>query len=155
MAGAAMAQAIDNIFSPFPCRGRGRINLGCRFRQIKPVPKYQPGANVEGKDQLVWRRGLPHRLETVQESKQIVCIAACQTAEINIRKGGIEMMPVRRNAVVHGAVKLVRRPVTDPRLFVRCDVGGIDRPELCLKWQSAGIGGTVSPGMAARTVAQN
>src|SRR6185437_2824752 len=155
MAGGAVTQAIDDILAAFPRGRRRRINLWRGFGLIKPVPEDQPGADVERKYKLVGCGSLAHWLQTVQERKQVIRVAACQAAKIDIGKSGIEMMPVRGDAFVHGAIKLVSCPSADAGFSVRCDVGGIDGTELGAEWQPSGIGGAMSLGMAARTVAQN
>src|SRR5579883_2116836 len=155
MAGATMTQPIDEILAPFPGRRCRRIDPGRRLGQIKPVPEDQSGADVEGKDQLVWRGRLAHGFQAVEKGEKIIALPAGDAAEINVWKSRIEMMAVGGDAVMQGAVELIGGPGADAGRPVGGDVGRIDGAELGTEGQSPGKRRAMLARMAASTIAQD
>src|ERR1700744_3225677 len=93
--------------------------------------------------------------ESPQECKQGIGVVAADMLEIDIRKCRIKMLAPGRNALVQGAIEIVRCPRPDTGFAVRCDVGRIDSAECGMERQSTTERRFVRRRVAARAITQN
>src|SRR5580692_9366053 len=73
---------------------------------------------------------------------------------MRVGKRGIELPAVAMDAFAHGALKGRVRPVADPGLDIRRDVGAVDRAERRFDRPATGIEYPVDRGVTGRAVAK-
>lgn len=61
-------------------------------------------------------------------------------------------MTITADALAHGAIEGGKRPATDARLFIRCDIGGVEVPKRRIHLQPPGIRRSTPGGVTYRAI---
>ena len=155
MAGAAMADALDEIGAPVPKIVMRGIGLERPPPQEEQVPAGEHWPLVQGERQLVRRRRRMDGLAGHEECIEGVVVRVRYQCEMVIGEGWIEMATFAVDAFAHGASEGLFRPAADAGLGIGRDVGRIDRAERRRQRQPASEGLAVRRRVAGVAVAES
>jgi hypothetical protein len=155
MAGAAMANALDEIGAPVPKIVMRGIGLERPSPQEEQVPAYEQRPLVQGERQPVCRRRDMRALAGHEECIEGVVVRVRYQCEMVIGEGWIKMATPAIDTLAHGASEGLFRPPADAGLGIGRDVGRIDRAERRRHRQSASEGLAIRRRVAAVTVAES
>src|SRR5581483_7531369 len=154
VAGAAMAETLDEIGAPVPLLGLvGVPFIGARLEEER-VPDRERAAPAHRPGQFGRLVFLSHRIEGVEVRPYREHVTASQLRIPRVRKCRIEMRPVAPDAVVHRVPEVLFAPFANAGLAVRRDVGRIDGAERCRHGAPAGERLAAIVGMTCRAVAR-
>ena len=159
MAGAAMAQALDQVLAAqqrhlVGLAGRGGDRRGDDVGREHPAPHAQRPAHRQRPGDVGVLVGLLDRLDAVHEvGVQGLDVIRRDLGVGGVRHRRVQRMAVPGHAMAHGAVEVLQRVVADARVLVGRDVGGIDGAQRRLDAQAAGEGLAVLGRVAGDTVA--
>ena len=153
MAGAAMRQPFDKIGPPVPCGGALFVPRQLAVREVQQGPEVHERAHRQHKSAGIGLVGDRHgRNAHIVGVKRVNVV---RRRELREDKGHcrIEIAIARRDAVAHHAMKIGARIVADAVLFVRRDVGRIQRAERRPYGQASGAHRPLRQRVAAEAVA--
>ena len=150
---AAMREPFDQVRTAIPPRVFRWVRLIDAGSEIERFPQCDRWSQTRGELEPIRRNLGAHRLARHDKGVNRRDVLVADAREVIVRKGGIQVLPSPVDTLAHGAQEIGFGPAADPRIQVRCDVGGVDRAERRRQRQSTGKGAAVTARVTGNAVA--
>lgn len=148
-----MRETFDKITAPVPCGGALVVLRGFTIREVQQGPEIHEAAHRQHEHAGIRPVGDRHGSNAHIIGVERIDVVRRHDMRENKGHGRIKIAIARRDAVTHHAVVIFTRIVADAVLFVRGDVGRIQRAERRCYGQAAGAHRPLRQRMAAEAVA--